>query len=210
MKLAQLVLFTFTDPVSASLKDILTFLSDSFDNGLQYRSINALRSTLSVTHPKIDGYPVGQHAYVVNLLKRILNQHPPKPRYSQTWDVSMVTSHLVEMGNSSALSLKHLSWKLATIFAITCPKRVSSLAHLNHCWLAPEVLMFTLFKTKTTRLDPSFTEDTKLCPVACFRQYITCTTTFRTTLESEPKSLFISYIKPHHPVSPSTIARWIP
>ena len=187
MKLAQLVLFRFTDPVSASLKDILTFLSDSFDNGLQYRSINALRSTLSVTHPKIDGYPVGQHAYLVNLLRRILNQHPPKPRYSQTWDVSMVTSHLVEMGNSSALSLKHLSWKLATIFA-----------------------MFTLFKTKTTRLDPSFTEDTKLCPVACFRQYITCTTTFRTTLESEPKSLFISYIKPHHPVSPSTIARWIP
>ena len=62
----------------------------------------------------------------------------------------MVTSHLVEMGNNSELSLKHLSWKLATIFAITCPKRVSSLAHLNHCRLAPELLMFTLFKTKTT------------------------------------------------------------
>ena len=77
--MVQLVSFMFTDPVSASLKDILTFLSDSFDNGLQYQSINVLWSTLSVTHPKIDGYPVGQHPYVVNLLRGILNQHPQNP-----------------------------------------------------------------------------------------------------------------------------------
>ena len=74
------------DPVSASLKDILTFLADTFNSGLQYRSINVLRSELSVTLPKIDGYSVGQHPYVVNILRgiNILNERPPKPRYSQT------------------------------------------------------------------------------------------------------------------------------
>ena len=199
------------------MKDVLTFLSDSFDNGLQYRSINVLRSTLSVTHPKIDGYAVGQHPYVVNLLKGILNQRSPKPRNSQTWDASTVMSHLVKMGNNSKLSLKHLFWKLSTIFAIIYCKRVSSLAHLdlNHR-LAPEGITFILSKTKTTRPDkpvsaivPLFPEDTKLCLVACFKQYITSTATLRTTPESEPKRLFILYIKPYRAVSPSIIARWI-
>ena len=72
------------DPVSASLKDILTFLSDSFDSGLQYRSINVLRSALPANHPKIDGFAVRQHPYVVNILRGILNERPPKPRYSTT------------------------------------------------------------------------------------------------------------------------------
>ena len=102
------------DPVSASLKYILTFLSDTFNSGLQYRSI-VLRSALSVTLPKIDSYSVGQHPYVVNILRGILNEQSPKPCYSQTWDVSTVTSYLVKMGNNSDISLKKLSWKLATI-----------------------------------------------------------------------------------------------
>ena len=81
------------DPVSASLKDILTFLADTFNSGLQYRSINVLRSALSVTLPNIDGYSVGQHPYVVNILRGILNERPPKPRYSQTWDVTTAQVH---------------------------------------------------------------------------------------------------------------------
>ena len=206
------------NPISASLKDLLTFLMECFDSGLQYRSINVIRSTLSGTHPKIDGHLVGQHPYVVSLLKGILNKRPPKPRYSQNWDVSTVVSHLVRMGDNSELSLKHLSWKLATIFAITCPKRVSSFAHLdlNHYRPAPEGIIFTLKQTKTTRPDEpasaiisAFPQDTRLCPVACFKQYIKSTSKLRATTDNDPRNLFLSYIKPHRPVSPSTIARWI-
>jgi hypothetical protein len=65
------------DPISASLSNILSFLADCFGDGLQYRSINVLRSALSSTHPKIDGYAVGQHLYVLNLMKGILNNRPP-------------------------------------------------------------------------------------------------------------------------------------
>ena len=192
------------NPISASLNDLLTFLAECFDSGLQYRSINVIRSALSGTHPKIDGHVVGQHPYVVSLLKGILNKRPPKPRYSQTWDVSTVTSHLAKMGENSKLSLKHLSLKLATIFAITCPKRVSSFAllDLNHYRLSPEGITFTLMQTKTTRPDEpvaaifsAFPEDTRLCPVACFNQYIKATTNLRPTMNNEPRNLFISYIK---------------
>ena len=65
------------DPVSASLKDILTFLFDCYDSSLQYGSSNVLRSTISATHPKIDGYSMGQHPYVINILKGILNLRLP-------------------------------------------------------------------------------------------------------------------------------------
>ena len=40
---------------------IVTFLPDSFDNGNQYRFLNVLRCILSATHPKLDGFQVGQH-----------------------------------------------------------------------------------------------------------------------------------------------------
>ena len=125
---------------------------------------------------------------------------------------------MVKMGDNSNLSLKQLSRKLATLFAITCPKQVSSLAHLDlkHYRLSPEGITFTLFKTKTTRPDEpvsalvaSFPEDRKLCPVDCFKQYLTATSNCRTTIENKPNSLFISYIKPHRPVTPSTVTRWI-
>ena len=127
-----------------------------------------------------------------------------------------MTSYLVKIGNNSDLSLKKLSWKLATIFAITCPKRVSSLIHLdlNHYQLSPDGITFTLVKTKTTRPDEpvsaiiaSFPEDTRLCPVACFKQYLQVTSNLRTATKDKPNRPFVSYIKPHHPVSPSTI-RW--
>jgi hypothetical protein len=42
--------------------------------------MNVLRSALSSTHPRIDGYLVGQHPYVVILMRGVLNNRPPKPR----------------------------------------------------------------------------------------------------------------------------------
>ena len=169
----------------------------------------------------MDGHVVAQHPYVVSLLKGILNKRPPNPRYSQTWDVSTMKLHLAKMGENSKLSLKHLSLKIATIFAITCPRRVSSFAplDLNHYRLSPEGIINSnsLMQTKTTRPDEpvaaifsAVPEDTRLCsPVACFNQYIKATTNLRPTMDNEPRNLFISYIKPHRPVSPATIARWI-
>ena len=208
-----------TDPISASLNSILSFLADCFDEGLQYRSLNVLRSALSSTHPKIDGYPVGQHPYVLNLMKGILNIRPPKPQYSYTWDVRQVTEYVEKVGNNSSLSLKQLSLKLATLLAITCPKRVSSLARLdiNHLRLSPEGATFTLTTpTKTSRPDEtvtaffsSFQTNLVLRPVDCLNPYIPITKRFRNLSGKEPNILFISHIKPHRAVTTATVARWI-
>ena len=79
-------------------------------------------------------------------MKGILNNRPPKSRYSYTRDVRQATEYIEKMDNSSSLSLKQLSRMLATLLAITFPKRVSSLARLdiNHLRLSPEGATFTL------------------------------------------------------------------
>ena len=99
--------------ISATLNDVLLFLTDRFNNGAAYRSVNVARSAISSCHAKIDGYPVGQHPLVIQLLKGMLNMRPPKPRYTHTWDVHLVTKYLSSLGKTKLLPLKLLSIKLA-------------------------------------------------------------------------------------------------
>ena len=122
------------------------------------------------------------------------------------------------MGNNSSLSFK-ISLKLATLLAITCPKRVSSLARLdiNHLRLSPEGATFTLTTpTKTSRPDEtvtaffsSFRTNPVLCPVDCLNSYNSITKRFRNLSGKEPNILFILHVKPHRAVTTATVARWI-
>ena len=116
-----------TDPLSAPLTDILLYLTEYFNSGAAYRSVNVARSAISTSHTKLNGLPVGQNPLVIQLLKGMFNNRPPKPRYSHTWEVSLATTYLASLGSNRSLSLKQLSWKLAMLFSLTCPERVSAL-----------------------------------------------------------------------------------
>ena len=126
---------------------------------------------------------------------------------------------IYETGSNASLSLKQISLKLATLLALTCPKRVSSLAKLdiNHYRLAPEGAIFTLTTpTKTSRPDESvtaffasFAEDATVCPVECLKAYMSVTKNLRRWSGEGPNVLFISCIKPHGAVTTATVARWI-
>ena len=109
----------------------MTFLSDQFDNNLQYRTVNVLRSAISSIHPWIEGKPVGQHPLVIRLMKGIANERPPKPRYTTTWDVAKVTTYLSALGENKTLSLKLLTKKLLMLLALVSPERASVLWELN-------------------------------------------------------------------------------
>ena len=58
-------------------------------------------------------------------------------------------------------------------------------------------------------LFPSFLADIRLCPKQTLLQYISRTESFRPTDSGQKNNLFISYIKPHNPITSSSIARWI-
>ena len=114
------------DPLSASLSDIANFLSSEFENGKQYSTLNTYRLAISVTHPPIEGYPVGQHPIVCRLLQGMFNERPPQPRYQYVWDVGDIVEFLKSMAPNEALSYKDLTMKLATIMAITNADRASN------------------------------------------------------------------------------------
>jgi site-specific recombinase XerD len=205
------------NPISANIKDILTFLGDQFDKDLQYRTVNVLRSAISSIHPWIDGKPVGQHALVTRLKKGIANERPPMPRYTTTWDVAKVTTYLSTLGENKTLSLKLLTKKLLMLLALVSPERSSVLWELDIRQLRaqPDGMIFTLTKPRksgdpmspATATFPRFLQDVTLCPCDCLETYLKATENFRSTEESS--RLFLSFQRPHRPVAKATITRWM-
>lgn len=51
-------------PLLSDISDILSFLTQEYSGGKQYRSLNCYRSAISSTHLSVDGFPVGQHQLV--------------------------------------------------------------------------------------------------------------------------------------------------
>ena len=153
-------------------------------------------------------------------MKGIYNKRPPLPRYTHTWDVSKVTSYISSLDDNVDLSLKVLSFKLVMLLALTRPSRSSDLSSLDlrYLKLLPDGIQFNPSElAKQSRpsklmapfLFPAFPSDTKLCPRVTLQSYISRTESFRGTGPDRKSKLFLSYIKPHNPISSSSIARWI-
>ena len=102
-----------TDPISGDIAEVVNFLAHLFQEGYQYRSLNAYRSAISSMHEKVDGYEVGQHPLVARLLKGAFHQRPPQPRYTATWEISKVTNYLESLGDNVHLSMQALTFKTA-------------------------------------------------------------------------------------------------
>ena len=82
------------NPISAGIQPFLNFITSLFQEGLQYRTINTIRSAVSSTHNPLDGIPIGQHPLVKQLLKGVYNFRHPQPCYTHTWEVSRVLEHI--------------------------------------------------------------------------------------------------------------------
>ena len=78
-------------PLSASLEEIMEFLANQFDSGLQHHSHNTLRSAFSTSHSKVDNHNVGSYPLVSILLKGMFNTRPPALRHSRSWKCSGIS-----------------------------------------------------------------------------------------------------------------------
>jgi len=173
-----------------------------------------------MTHDHVEGIPMGQHPLVSRLLKGIYNSRPPQPRYTTTWDVDIVVKFLQTLGENKTLPLKLLSQKLALLMALVEASRVSELQALDLRFrlYRPEGAVFTiptLGKKRTVGAPPkqvmfgAFPEDERLCVVKCLRCYEAATGQHRNKEPGRPQPLFLSYIKPHAPVTAQRLAHWL-
>lgn len=150
------------------------------------------------------------------LLKGAFHQRPPQPRYTQTWDVNIVTSYIKARGENWTLSLQDLSHKLAMLMALTRPSRSADLAKLDLSRRSYSVDGVTFLPVALSKQSsqqkhgtefyfPKYDLDHLLCPVATLREYEDRTRSLRGT----HTTLFLGVTKPHKPVASSTIARWL-
>ena len=154
---------------------------------------------------------------ITRLLKGAFHARPPLPRYASTWDVRIFLDYIEGLGSNSSLSLKQLSYKLCMLLALTRPSRSADLASLqvDRCRFSLEGVTFLpAALAKQSRQGrvlkeyffPSFPHNRELCPVDALRHYIDSTSSLR---PEGSVRLFVALVKPHNPVSSSTIARWL-
>lgn len=200
--------------MSNNVKNVLTYLADSFQAGRSYSSINVSRSMLSMTLSPVDERQVGQHPLVVKLLKGCFNLRPPKPKYTHTWDPDIVFDLMRREKDNEELDLDFLSGKLATLLALATLLRVSELASIdrNSIKFTPHDVSFQLSKLRKTQSQgpllsitlPTCAEK-RICPVNCLGIYVYKTDVLR----PNSNKLFLTLIAPYRPVTGSTIGRWV-
>ena len=122
----------------------MNFLAHLYSKCYQYRSLNAYRSAIASMHAPIDGVSIGQHPLVSRLLKGVFHVRSPLPRYSETWDVSMVLRYLTSLKLTGEISLKALTLKTVMLLALTRPSRSVDLARLDISFVqkSPEGFFF--------------------------------------------------------------------
>ncbi|CAC5417773.1 unnamed protein product [Mytilus coruscus] len=108
------------DPYAATLAECADFLSQLYTSGLQYRTIAGCRSMLSSLLPPIDNVQIGQHPYMIRLLRVVFNSRPPKVNLVPEWDLQKVLDILQKSPFEPFLKadVKCLTYKVVFLTAI--------------------------------------------------------------------------------------------
>lgn len=200
------------DPFTAPVTAILNFLSHLFSLGRSYRSLNVVRSAISAAHVPSLGIPIGRDPLVCRLLRGIRLQRPPGPRYSRLWDVALVLQFLRDWPTNTSLSLRQLSAKLTLLLCLVSFRRVSDVRafDVDAFSVSPEGVTFRVSRrtksNSTSVFYPFFASEPQLCVVSTLTRYVEVTSALRTSASGQ---LLVSYVRPHVPVSTTTLARWI-
>ena len=120
------------NPFCSNINQILEFLSQLFQNGLQYKTINNYRSAISTFHDHIQGKPVGEHPRICSLVAGVFNSIHPQSRHCFIGNVQTVIDFIKsEWGQNEDLLDKYLTYKLTTLLALVSASRVLGLQHLD-------------------------------------------------------------------------------
>ena len=105
------------------MNTVLEFLTEQFESGCGYSSLNTARCALSAIGIVRDGFAIGSHPIIIRFMKGVFNLKPTRARYSEIWDVNKVLLYLQSLSPIAKLSLKMLTLKLAMLIALTFASR---------------------------------------------------------------------------------------
>lgn len=203
---------TFKTDVSA----VLAFLTLIYEQTHSYSAVNTARCALSSFLFLDNGNTIGTHPLVSRFVKGVFHLHPPNPRYSEVWDVKLVLNYLRTLSPIVTLKLRDLTFKLCMLIALLSAQRCQTLHLLRIDEMkirANSVVFFIKDLVKQSKPGKigitlnlkAYPPDRRLCICRVLKHYLLCTKYLR----NNSKQIFISYCKPHAPVSKDTISRWI-
>ena len=106
------------DPLHPPVIDVLEFLQELCERGLGFSCLNTARSAL-FSFIVLDGnVTVGNHPLVQRFLKGVFQTRPAFPRYTSTWDSSIVLTYLKTraLHPPKDISLQNLTHKLVVMY----------------------------------------------------------------------------------------------
>ena len=127
----------------------------------------------------------------------MLDMRSPKPKYTHTWEVLLVTKYLDCLGKTKLLPLKFLSIKLAILFALSYPEQAFPRKRGSSDELPQPLFFLTTFQHRD-RL------------VGTLRHYLWATLKELQFFSIKTRSFvlfFCSYVKRHNPVTAPTHSR---
>lgn len=204
------------DPYKPSPTLLVDFLDSLFQSGLGYSSINTARSAVSSVTSVNSVNSIGEHPLVTRYMRGVFTKRPSLPRYSMSWDVSVVLKYLKTLIPVALLSLKHLTWKLVMLLALLTGQRGQTLHLMDIRYIdvnENQVRIQVLELLKTSKpgkhLPPlvleKYDSDESLCVVQTMKAYLSRTEQYR----GQETKLFITTIKPFKAISRQTLSSWI-
>ena len=119
------------DPYSASVNVIVDYIVELLDRGLEYRTINVVRSAISAYHDLVDGQEVGKHHLVKKAMRAVSNRKPVVSSFFDvTWDIDIVLDFLRPQVLEN-LSLKDLTIRTVILLAMVTISRASELVKMK-------------------------------------------------------------------------------
>ena len=212
------------DTYTASLAQCADFLTSLFHDGLQYRTIAGYRSMLSAVLPPIDNIQVGQHPYIIRLLKGVFNLRPPRVNLLPEWDLPKVLNMLQKYPFEPLrkTSLKYVTYKTVFLIAITTFRRCGDIQslQLGEGTVSVQSRGVTFVRQGLSKQDrpghvgskifiPCFEDNKLLDPKRALTLYLKKTEEFRNKDGKDITGLFLSLNQPHNVVSKQTISKWI-
>lgn len=187
------------------------FLSDQYEKGLAYSTINCIRSAISlIVHVEFAG-----DRKVKRFFKGISNLRPARPKHDQTWDPKVVLDFYQNKPNNEELSLKELSKKLILLLALTTGHRMQTFSIINIKNIKkaesqleipiPDRIKTSKRNTTQPLLILPFYSNLKISVASTLLTYLNVTETIRGSTEK----LFITIKKPYNTVSAQTLSHWV-
>lgn len=199
------------EPILTSIPFIIKFLTEKFESGASFNTVNSYKSALSF----LMGEKVGRDDRIKRFLRGVFRLRPALPRYTETWNPALVLNHIANLPQNTELNLVTLTKKLVTLLALTTAQRVQTISAIKltditevstKITIVISDLMKTSVSTKrSTVIELPFFQNRKLCPASTLQDYIKRTSNLR----NEENYLILTYKKPHQRASKQSISRWI-